>query len=281
MPLPTSSCLHRLPATGLSTSGASELLAQQLVHELGVGLAAGPLHDLAHEEPDQPLLAAAKGGHLVGVGGDHGVDLGPDARVLRAQIEHLRKVALQDNVELLVLPWEAGAHPAMAGAFRTLDFEDPEDGDLARWNEGALTQAMAAEEGWRFPFLFDESQEVAKAFKAACTPDFFVFDGDQRLVYRGQLDDSRPSNDLPLSGKDVRAALDALRPAIEERDPKLLAEFDRRVTEAVEALGRHRRGTGYELHTELSTADLKRLSDVINALAEPVSRVAAVVAGKS
>lgn len=77
-----------------------------------------------------------------------------------------------------------------------------------------------------------------------------------------------------------RAALDALRPAIEERDPKLLADLDRRFAEAVDALDRHRKGTGYELHTELSTADLKRLSDVINALAEPVSRVAAVVAGK-
>lgn len=63
--------------------------------------------------------------------------------------------------------------------------------------------------GYSFPYLFDESQSVAKAYRAACTPDFFVFDGDKRLVYRGQLDDSRPSNGLPVNGNDLRMALDA------------------------------------------------------------------------
>jgi peroxiredoxin len=61
---------------------------------------------------------------------------------------------------------------------------------------------------YTFPYLFDESQAVAKAYKAACTPDFFLFDKDQKLVYRGQLDDSRPNSGIPLSGKDLRAALD-------------------------------------------------------------------------
>jgi peroxiredoxin len=61
-----------------------------------------------------------------------------------------------------------------------------------------------------FPYLFDETQTVAKAYKAACTPDFFLFDRDRKLVYRGQLDDSRPGNDVPLTGRDLRAALDAL-----------------------------------------------------------------------
>lgn len=63
--------------------------------------------------------------------------------------------------------------------------------------------------GYVFPYLYDESQEVAKAYHAACTPDFFVFDGDRRLFYRGQLDDSRPGNDQPVTGSDLRAALDA------------------------------------------------------------------------
>ena len=64
--------------------------------------------------------------------------------------------------------------------------------------------------GYTFPYLFDESQEVAKAYRAACTPDFFVFDGDRRLVYRGQYDGSRPSLDVPVTGADLRAALDAV-----------------------------------------------------------------------
>jgi thiol-disulfide isomerase/thioredoxin len=69
---------------------------------------------------------------------------------------------------------------------------------------------LVATEEWNFPFLCDESQEVAKAFKAACTPDFYVFDGDQKLVYRGQLDGSRPGNDVPVTGADLRACLNAI-----------------------------------------------------------------------
>ena len=68
----------------------------------------------------------------------------------------------------------------------------------------------AREAGYAFPYLFDESQEVAKAYTAACTPDFFLFDADRALVYRGQLDDSRPSNGLPVTGKDLRAAINAV-----------------------------------------------------------------------
>lgn len=66
------------------------------------------------------------------------------------------------------------------------------------------------ERGYRFPYLYDETQEVAKAYRAACTPDFYVFDRDRRLVYRGQFDDSRPDNGIPITGKDLRAALDAV-----------------------------------------------------------------------
>jgi peroxiredoxin len=68
----------------------------------------------------------------------------------------------------------------------------------------------AREFGYSFAYLYDETQEVAKAYRAACTPDFFLFDADRKLVYRGQLDDSRPGNQEPVNGKDLRAALDAV-----------------------------------------------------------------------
>lgn len=71
-------------------------------------------------------------------------------------------------------------------------------------------QAMAQELSLTFPICYDESQEVAKAYTAACTPDFFLFDSHQQLAYRGQLDDSRPSNGKPVTGKDLRAAVEAL-----------------------------------------------------------------------
>lgn len=68
----------------------------------------------------------------------------------------------------------------------------------------------AAAQGYSFPYLYDESQEVAVAYHAACTPDFFLFDGDLKLVYRGQLDDTRPKEGSTPNGKDLRAAIDAL-----------------------------------------------------------------------
>ena len=81
--------------------------------------------------------------------------------------------------------------------------------------------AEAEERGYQFPYLFDETQAVAKAYRAACTPDFFLFDQDRKLVYRGQLDDSRPGNGVPVTGKDLRAALDSVlggkKPAEEQR----------------------------------------------------------------
>ena len=64
--------------------------------------------------------------------------------------------------------------------------------------------------GYTFPYLFDEAQAVAKAYRAACTPDLYVFDRNRRLAYRGQFDDSRPGNGLPVTGRDLRVALDAL-----------------------------------------------------------------------
>ncbi len=69
---------------------------------------------------------------------------------------------------------------------------------------------QAAEQGFVFPYLYDEDQRAARAYTAACTPDFFLFDKERRLVYRGQLDDSRPKSDTPVTGRDLRAALDAV-----------------------------------------------------------------------
>jgi peroxiredoxin len=86
---------------------------------------------------------------------------------------------------------------------------------------------MAAEvkaAGYTFPYLYDETQEVAKAYRAACTPDIFLFDKNQRLAYRGQLDDSRPGNGIPVTGKDLRAALDAMlagQPASANQKPSI------------------------------------------------------------
>jgi peroxiredoxin len=71
-------------------------------------------------------------------------------------------------------------------------------------------QEMAEQLGWQFPYCYDETQAVAKAFTASCTPDFFLFDRQRHLVYRGQLDESRPGNGKPVTGQDLRAALDAV-----------------------------------------------------------------------
>ncbi len=84
--------------------------------------------------------------------------------------------------------------------------------DADRYPDDAPGQlkAMAKEQSFTFPVCYDESQSVAKAYTAACTPDFFLFDKDRRLAYRGQLDDSRPGNGKPVTGRDLRAAIDAV-----------------------------------------------------------------------
>jgi peroxiredoxin len=93
----------------------------------------------------------------------------------------------------------------------------PEDGPagMKEEKEGA---------GYSFPYLFDGTQEVARAYRAACTPDLFLFDAERRLVYRGQLDDSRPGNGVPVTGRDIRAAVNATvegRPADERQKPSM------------------------------------------------------------
>lgn len=83
---------------------------------------------------------------------------------------------------------------------------------------------QACDLGFNFPYLYDESQGVARAYDATCTPDFFLFDKDLRLAYRGQFDDSRPGNDVPVTGKDLRGAIDALlkgEPISEAQKPSL------------------------------------------------------------
>lgn len=112
------------------------------------------------------------------------------------------------------------AHAALDQGFAVLAVNSndekahPQDGPAAM-------RELAREEGWRFPFLFDETQEVAKAFRAACTPDLFLFDGGLRLTYRGQFDDSRPSNDEPVTGASLSAAIAAVAagrsPAAEQK----------------------------------------------------------------
>ncbi len=85
-------------------------------------------------------------------------------------------------------------------------------------------KAMSRDLGFNFPYCYDASQSVAKAYTAACTPDFFLFDSDLRLAYRGQLDDSRPGNDKPVTGQDLRAALDAVlagQPVSSEQKPSI------------------------------------------------------------
>jgi len=88
----------------------------------------------------------------------------------------------------------------------------------------AAMDAEAKAHGYAFPYLFDESQAIARAYDAACTPDFYLFDAARRLVYRGQLDDSRPGNGKPVTGADLRAAIDAVlegRPVSTEQRPSV------------------------------------------------------------
>lgn len=88
----------------------------------------------------------------------------------------------------------------------------------------ARMKEEAKSAGYTFPYLYDETQAVAKAYRAACTPDLYVFDGDRKLVYRGQFDDSRPGNSAPVTGKDLRAALDAVlahKPVTAKQTPSM------------------------------------------------------------
>ena len=98
--------------------------------------------------------------------------------------------------------------------------------DVANYPDDNPTKMaeLAIERRFTFPYLYDESQEVAKAYHAACTPDFFLFDSNKKLVYRGQIDDSRPGNEIPVTGADLTAAIDTVtegRPVSQEQKPSM------------------------------------------------------------
>lgn len=154
---------------------------------LGSSLPAARLPDTVGGAPvDLSELAAGKAGILVMFICNH-----------CPYVVHLRS-------ELVRVAHEALDRGLSAVAINANSIEThPQDGPEAM-------ARLAREEGWRFPFLFDESQEVAKAFHAVCTPDLYVFDAEKKLVYRGQFDDSRPSNGKPVTGRDLRAAIEAV-----------------------------------------------------------------------
>jgi hypothetical protein len=94
--------------------------------------------------------------------------------------------------------------------------------------------------GYTFAYLYDETQDVAKAYRAACTPDFYVFDKDQRLAYRGQMDSSRPDSGIPVTGRDPRAALDAVlagQPAPKDQKPSIGCNIKWKVGNAPDYFG--------------------------------------------
>ena len=126
-------------------------------------------------------------------------------------VKHIRE-------ELASIGKEYGAKGVAIYAINSNDIEKyPDDGPEHMKREAETW-------GYTSPYLLDEQHEVAKAYLAACTPDFYVFDGDRRLAYRGQLDDSRPSNDQPVDGRDIRAALDAVlagNPVPERQTPSI------------------------------------------------------------
>jgi len=106
--------------------------------------------------------------------------------------------------ELAELGRDYGARGVAIVAINSNDVENYPDDSPEKM------QQEVCDRGYTFPYLFDETQEVAKAYRAACTPDFFLFDGNRHLVYRGQLDSSRPGSDIPVTGEDLRQALDAV-----------------------------------------------------------------------
>jgi peroxiredoxin len=98
------------------------------------------------------------------------------------------------------------------------------DADTHPEDSPAGLKQQAQTQGFVFPYLYDKTQAVARAYQAACTPDFFLFDGNFRLVYRGQFDRSRPGNGIPVTGEDLRAAIDQVlagKPALQDQRPSI------------------------------------------------------------
>ena len=114
----------------------------------------------------------------------------------------------------------------LAGDYPTVNIIAINSNDASAYPDDAPDKMReeAVLHGYTFPYLFDEDQSVAKAYRAACTPDFFLFDGDHNLVYRRQFDDSRPSNGKPVTGSDLRSAMDAVlaaRPVSDAQTPSI------------------------------------------------------------
>ncbi len=168
------------------------------------------------------------------------LSLGTEAPAFRLPDPSGREVSLDDHVGakglLLVFmcnhcPFVKHMRDELAALGRELPARgvgmigiNSNDADKYPDDSPARMAAESSSYGYTFPYLVDESQAVAKEYQAACTPDFFLFDGDRKLVYRGQLDDSRPSNGKPVTGADLRAAVDALvegRPQAEEQTPSI------------------------------------------------------------
>jgi len=130
-------------------------------------------------------------------------DAGGQALVVMFLCNHCPYV-VHVNPELVRLSREYAAKGVSFVGISSNDAEKYPADAPDKMREHALAQ------GYAFPYLYDESQDVARQYDAACTPDFYVFDRDRTLVYRGRLDGSRPGNDVPLSGEDLRSALDAV-----------------------------------------------------------------------
>ena len=117
------------------------------------------------------------------------------------------------------------AGPRLCGSWhRNCGHQQQRCGHLSRRCAAEGLRRQAEEQGFQFPYLFDETQEVAHAYEAACTPDFFLFDADKKLVYRGQLDGSRPGNGVAVDGRDLRAAMDLVlagKPVATEQKPSI------------------------------------------------------------
>ena len=167
-----------------------------------------------------PLGTPAPGFRLPDIhGGEVSLDDRPDAKAYLVvfmcnhcpYVKHLREA-------LAELGRECDAKGVMMVGINANDADRYPDDSPDRMKEEARRY------GYEFPYLIDDTQEVAKSFRAACTPDFYLFDASRKLVYRGQFDASRPSNEIAITGEDVRAAIDATlsgRPVSEEQTPSI------------------------------------------------------------
>ena len=171
------------------------------MHPLGTPLPPLALHDVVTGQTFDAVAAArGKRGLLVAFICNHC----PYVKHVMSELAKVAHAALDDGFAVaMVCSNDAETHPA----------DGPEP-----------MAALARAEKWRFPYLHDVAQEAARAFHAACTPDLFLFDGSGRLAYRGQFDDSRPANGKPVTGADLRAALNAVRegrPVSEQQTPSI------------------------------------------------------------